>query len=125
MIPVRDNVGATMSAKPATAEKNAVSLIRMGVGREEHVWPEGATLADLLRAARIEKDGQVILIDGRSIDEVLVLQPGMIVPLSQARKEEISKSFWWDSDGMFRNDPTFPEFIERVNARRNREREDS
>jgi hypothetical protein len=114
-----------MSPKPAMAEKNGVILIRMGVGREEHVLPEGATLADLLRAARIEKDGHEILIDGRPIEEVLVLQPGMVVTLAPAPKEENSKPFWWDTVGMFRNDPTFPEFIERVNARRNQEREDS
>lgn len=111
-----------MGAKPTTAEKIGVILIRMGIGREEVVLPEGATLADLLREARIEKDGQEILIDGRPIEDLLVLQPGMIVTLAPGKKDDKSKPSWWDSVGMFRDDPTFPEFIERVKARRDQER---
>jgi sulfur carrier protein ThiS len=114
-----------MGAKPATAEKNGVILIRMGVGREEVALPEGATLADLLRAARIEEDGQEILIDGRPLEESLVLQPGSIVTVSPGRKNDGSRPLWWDSVGMFRDDPTFEEMMKRIEARRDSERDDS
>ena len=114
-----------MDAKPATAEKNGVILIRMGVGREEVILPEGATLADLLREARIEKDGQEILIDGRPLEESLVLQPGSIVTVAPGQKSDSSQPFWWRGVGMFRDDPTFEEMVKRIEARRDSERDAS
>ncbi len=123
MIPVPDKGGATMGAKPATAEKHGVILIRMGVGREEYVLPDGATLADLLRVARIEKDGQEILIDGRLIEDLLVLQPGMIVTLAPSPVQVAPKSSWRNTVGMFPDDADFNAMVEAGRAYREADRQ--
>jgi hypothetical protein len=114
-----------MSAKPSTAEKTGVILHRLGVGKQELLLPEGSTVADLLREAGAGMEDQEIHIDGRTLAESLVLQPGMIVSVVQRPKSARSGGSWRDAIGMFRDDPGFQEFINRVQASRDAEREGS
>jgi hypothetical protein len=114
--------GVIMSANPATANRNGVILLRLGVGKSEYDLPAGSTLADLLRAAGVEADGQEVLVDGRKLEEAVVLRPGMIVTLSPRPSGPVTRDSWRETFGMFRDDPTWPEFIERVEARRDAER---
>jgi hypothetical protein len=112
-----------MDTKPAAAETEGVVLLRMGVGKQEFVLPGGATLADLLREAGVNTDDQEILIDGRSLEDTLVLQPGMIVTVMPRPKETGRQGSWRDTIGMFRGDPVFAQIIDAGRAIREAERE--
>jgi hypothetical protein len=112
-----------MGTEPAAAEIEGVVLLRMGVGRQEFVLPEGATLADLLREAEVDADDQEIMIDGRSLEEIFVLQPGTIVTVMPRPKETSRRRSWRDTIGMFRGDPVFAEIVEAGRAIREAERE--
>jgi hypothetical protein len=119
-----------MSAKPATKEKGGVTLLRMGIGKEEFALPEGSTLGDLLRAARVDAATQTLFIDGKPLEESLVLRPGTIVSavprvvsaLPQA-KEAAPREGWSDVIGAFANNPEFDAMMEVVNAEREAEKE--
>ena len=91
-----------MSAKPATTEKNEVTLIQQGVGRQEYTLPEGATLAELLQKAQAQAEGQSIYIDGKPLEEQFTLQPGMIVTVVTPKKnaaldEPLARYDWYVS----------------------------
>ena len=113
-----------MSAKPATAERNGVTLIRDGAGREEYTLPEGATLADLLREAGAADTPQVTTINGRSIEEFLVLQAGMVVNITRVIRKAVTKDSWRETFGMFKDDPHFQEMVDEGRAYREALRED-
>jgi sulfur carrier protein ThiS len=106
----------TMSAKPSTTEKNGVMLIRPGVEGQEYTLPEGATLADLLQQAQAQTEGRVILIDGRRLEEALVLQPGMTISI-------VPDERWRETFGMFKDDAAFNEMVEAGRAYRESLRE--
>jgi hypothetical protein len=113
------------NAKPKQGKKNGVTLtvIRQGVGREDFTLPEGATLADLLRAAQAADTPHVTTIDGRSIEESLVLQPGMVVTIAPAMRGPITKDSWRETFGMFKDDPHFQEMVDAGRAIRESDRE--
>jgi len=111
-----------MSAKPATAEKNGVTLIRLGVGKQAYALPEGATLADLLRTAQVQAESQAIYIDGRPIEEHLVVQDGMVVTIVPKPKNAATDDRWRETIGMFADDPTFQEMVDAGRAIREADR---
>jgi sulfur carrier protein ThiS len=112
-----------MSTKPAAAETEGVVLLRLGVGKQEFVLPEGATLADLLREAGVNPDDREIMIDGRRLAEILVLQPGMIVTVLARAGATSRPPPWRDTIGMFHDDPVFEEMMRLVQAEREAEKE--
>jgi sulfur carrier protein ThiS len=114
-----------MSTKPTTAEKIGVTLIHLGVGSEEYALPGGATLADLLREAQGLTNGQTVLINGKPLEEVIALQPGMTVTLIPKIESASLDNRWQESIGMFRDDPVFREMIEAVEASREAEKDRS
>jgi sulfur carrier protein ThiS len=114
-----------MSAKPSTAEKIGVTLIRLGAGSEKHALPEGATLADLLREAGAQAEGQTILINGKPLEEFIPLQAGITVTLVPRAKNPGFDERWRESIGMFKDDPGFREMIEAVEASREAEKDRS
>lgn len=107
-----------MGAKTTEAAKGGVILIRLGVGREEYALPEGATLADLLRAAGVARDGHEVLIDGRPLEEAVALRPGMIVTLAPS-----SGKAWWKGVGTMPDDEAFRRMVEAGRAIREADRE--
>jgi sulfur carrier protein ThiS len=113
----------TMSAKPTTAEKIGVTLVRLGVGSEEHALAEGATLADLLREAQGLTNGQTVLINGKPLEEVIALQSGMTVTLVPMAKNPVIDQRWRESIGMFKDDPGFQEMVDAGRAYRESLRE--
>jgi hypothetical protein len=56
-----------------------VTLLRPDLGPQTFTLPEGATLADLLREAGAGIQAKNILIDGRPLEEVLILNSGMAI----------------------------------------------
>jgi len=64
----------------STAKRGVeVTLLRPDLGSQTFTLPEGATLADLLREAGGGTQAKNILIDGRPLEEVLILNSGMAV----------------------------------------------
>jgi sulfur carrier protein ThiS len=114
-----------MSAKPATTEKLGVTLIRDGVGKEVHNLPEGATLADLLREAQAAETPHVTRINGRSIEEYLVLQPDMVVTITPVISGPVTKHSWRETFGMFKDDPHFQEMVDAGRAIREAARKEA
>ena len=90
-----------MSTKPVAKKNHTVTFIRMGVDKKEFDLPEGATLADLLRAAGNEPGREAIYIDGKPVEEVLVLQPGTIVSAIPRVTNRRAASQWSDVIGTF------------------------
>jgi hypothetical protein len=111
-----------MSAKPRTARKNDVTLVRDGGGSEEFCLPEGATLADLLKAAQAVNPPHVVTINGRALEGFLVLQPGMVVSITPMIHGPITKHSWRESFGMFKDDPHFQELVDAGRAIREADR---
>jgi len=108
------------NAKPKQEKKNgvALTLIREGIGREDYTLREGATLADLLRQAQTQTKGAMIFIDGRSLEEYLVLKSGMIVSVVPGPRTAAADERWRETFGMFRDNEPFREMSEAVEASR-------
>ena len=62
--------------------------------------PEGATLADLLRAAGVPPRDSNLLINGRSIESILTLESGMTIAINSGAAGAAHRS-WRDTVGMF------------------------
>jgi hypothetical protein len=114
-----------MSAEPATEAKNGVTLLRLGVGKEVIDLPEGATLADLLRLAMVSADGHEVYVDGRPLEECLVLKPGTIVSLVPRAGRAASEFDWRGVVGAFHGNPEFEAMMEQVQAEREAEKDRS
>jgi hypothetical protein len=84
--------------------------------------PEGATLADLLREAGAAIRSPNILIDGRPIEEVMVLKSGMRIAILPEPPQAPPEKDWRSTVGMFKDDPTFDEFIAECRAIREADR---
>jgi hypothetical protein len=89
----------------------------VGVGREEYALPEGATLGDLIQKAGIHSEGRSIYVDGFLRTEHFIMQSSMVVILPSLEKDR-----WRQTIGMFEDDTTFQEFVDRIQARRERDR---
>jgi hypothetical protein len=112
-----------MSAKAKKATKNAVTLIRQGVGREELALPEGATLADVLRAARVQTEDAQIYIDGRPLEQQVALQPGAVISVVPRPARPPSLGSWQEGIGMFHGNEAFRELCEAVEKSREAEKD--
>jgi hypothetical protein len=113
-----------MSGKPATAEKTGVTLLRIGTGKQEFDLPEGATLADLFRDACFVPEDQSVFVDGKPLEEVLVLRPGMIVSTApKVVKNDAKAGEWSDRIGEFHDDPAFDAMMQVIHEEREAETE--
>jgi hypothetical protein len=115
------------NAKSKQVKDNEVNLtlIRQGIGREDVTLPERATLADLFRQARIEPDREMICIDGKSLEEHLVLKNGMIVTIVPKPRSAAVDERWRETIGMFHANEAFRELVEAVEASREAEKDRS
>ena len=114
-----------MSASPAPTVRTGVTLLRLGTGKEVIELPEGATLAGLLRVVEANTQHEEILIDGKSLEECLILRPGMIVSVGHKEKVTPGRPSWRETVGMFRDDPLFEESVKEGRAYREAQREGS
>jgi hypothetical protein len=99
-----------------------VTLLRPDGDSQTVALPEGATLADLLREAGAADRNPGILIDGRPLEEAMILRPGMIVTIVPEPPQAPPKKDWRRTVGMFADDPTFDEFIAECRAIREADR---
>jgi hypothetical protein len=114
-----------MSTKPKQAKKTPVVLLRHGVGRQDFQLPAGATLADLLREASVDRDNQSISVDGKSVEDFVVLQPGMVVSVVPRPGKQATVGSWREGIGMLHGDPIFREVCEAVERSREAEKDRS
>jgi len=108
----------------STAKRGVeVTLLRPDLGSQTFTLPEGATLADLLREAGGGIQAKNILIDGRPLEEFLILNPGMAVTVVPEPPPSPAKRSWQDTVGWFADDPTFEEMVAAGRAYREADRQ--
>jgi sulfur carrier protein ThiS len=111
-------MGKILSAK----ECAELTLLHPGLGPRTFTLHEGATLADLLRAAGLAIHGPNIMIDGRPIEEAMVLKSGMVITVLPELPQAPSEGSWRDTVGMFADDPDFEAMVEAGRAIREADR---
>lgn len=109
---------------PKRSPKLGVTVLRIGVGKEEYDLPDGSTLADLLLKAGVKSEAQGIMIDGRPITELVALRGGMIISVMPNSNGAPRSEPWLETIGMFHDNPAFDEMMGEVEANRNLEREE-
>ncbi len=111
-------MSSATTAKPYTE----VTLLRPEEGPQTFTLPEGATLADLLRAAGVAISSPSMLIDNRPIEEFVVLKSGMVISIVPESSKTPTKRSWRDSVGTVQDTPAFREMIAAGRAIREAER---
>ncbi len=115
---------ALKMAPVSTAKRTiGVTLYRPGTEMQTFTLPEGATLADLLREAGVEARDSGLLIDGRSIEALMTLRPGMRVTILPEPIGAGGIRSWRDTIGMFADDPDFEEMVQAGRAIREADRQ--
>jgi len=112
-----------MSTTSTVERCTEVTLLRPEEGPQTFSLPEGATLADLLRAAGAAVGSPNMLIDGRPIEEAMVLKPGMMVTVVPEPPRAPPENDWRSTVGMFQDTPAFRAMIAEGRAIREAERE--
>lgn len=111
-------MGTALTAKQCVH----VTLLRPNIGQETFELPEGATLADLLREAGVAFGSPNVLIDGRPIEDAMVLKQGVSITILPERLRMPAKGSWRNTVGMFADDPTFEEMVAEGRAIREADR---
>jgi sulfur carrier protein ThiS len=112
-------MSATTIAKPCTE----VTLLSTAGGAQTITLPEGATLADLLRQVGAEARSLNFLIDGRYIEEALVLKTGMTITILPESLQGQAKRDWRSTVGMSSaEDADFDEWMAACRAIREEDR---
>lgn len=116
--------GRKKKKRPEGETRLGVTVLRLGLGKEEYALPEGSTLADLLRKAGESLDCHDVMIDGRPLADQILLQSGMIVSIVPKSNGSVATAPWRETIGMFRDDPAFEEMMRDVEAARRAEPEE-
>ena len=112
-----------MSTVSTTERCTEVTLFLADGGSRALTLPEGATLADLLREAGAAIRSPNILIDGRPIEEVLVVKSGMMITILPEPPQAPPEKDWRRTVGMFQDTPAFRAMIAEGRAIREADRE--
>jgi len=112
-----------MGRSSTAKRRTQVTLLRPEADPETFTLAEGATLADLLRAADAGIRAPSIMIDGRPIEEVMKLTSGMTITLAPEPSDLSSSKPWRETIGMFAGDPDFEEAVEAGRAIREADRQ--
>jgi hypothetical protein len=111
---------ATVSAEKRSIE---VTLLRPDSGSRTFTLAEGATLGDLLREAGAAVRSSNLLIDGRPIEEAVILKSGMTITINAEDCSGPSNGSWQATVGMFKNPAFLREVIAEGRAIREADRE--
>jgi hypothetical protein len=106
-----------MTEKSATAEIQ-VHLVRPGVAGRDCLMPEGATLADLLRLSGALAADQVVMVDGVTSEESLMLRDGAVVTIVPRPGAATGNEPWHATIPAFQDAALFREYTEALKARR-------
>jgi sulfur carrier protein ThiS len=112
-------MSATTIAKPCME----VTLLGAAGGPQTVTLPEGATLADLLRQVGAEARSLNFLIEGRYIEEALVLKSGMTITILPESLQGQFPKDWRMTTGMSSaDDADFDEWMAACRAIREEDR---
>ncbi len=112
-------MSATTTAKPCTE----VTVLGVSGGPQTVTLPEGATLADLLRQVGAEARGLNFLINGRYIEEALILKSGMTITILPESPQGPARTDRWSSIGTISaEDADFEEWMAACRAIREEDR---
>ncbi|MGP0064326.1 MAG: hypothetical protein ACLQGP_12090 [Isosphaeraceae bacterium] len=112
-------MSSATTAKPYTE----VTLLRPDEAPQTFTLPEGATLADLLRAAGAAVRSPNMLIDGRPIEDMVILKTGMMITIVPEPPQVPPEKDWRRTVGMFQDTPFFRAMIAEGRAIREADRE--
>src|SRR5437762_1840395 len=112
-----------MSTASTTKRCTEVTLLRPESGSQTFTLPEGATLADLLREAGAAIRSPNLLIDGRPIEEAVILKSGMMITILPELPQAPRQRSWRDSVGTVQDTPAFRAMIAEGRAIREADRE--
>ena len=99
-----------------------ITLVRPGLDPQAITLPVGATLADFLREAGVGISSHTIMIDGRPIEDVMVLKAGSVITLLPGIPLSPSNHSRRATVGMFADDHDFDEMVEAGRAIREADR---
>jgi len=111
-----------MATASTTKQCTEVVLLRPGVDPETFTLPESATLGDLLREAGAAARSPNILIDGRPIEEAMILKTGSTIMILPEPDPAPPTKDWRRTVGMFADDPDFEEMVQAGRAIREADR---
>jgi hypothetical protein len=111
-----------MSSATTVKPYTEVTLLRPEEGPQTFTLPEGATLGDLLRAAGAAVRSPNMLIDGRPIEEAMILRSGMMIAIVPEPPQTPRKPSWRDSVGIVQDTPAFRAMIAEGRAIREADR---
>jgi hypothetical protein len=111
-----------MTTASTAKEGTEVTLLKPDLGSRTFTLPEGATLADLLREAGGRVQAKSILIDGRPLEDFVVLTTGMSITVVPEPLPGPGNRTWRDTVGWFADDPTFEEMVAAGRAYREADR---
>ena len=112
-----------MSTASTIKRDTEITLLRPDLGSQTIALPEGATLADLMREAGGEIQAKNILIDGRPLDEVVILSSGMAITVVPEPPPSPAKRSWRDTVAWFADDPDFQAMVDAGRAYREADRQ--
>lgn len=116
-----------MRKHPKTKGNTRVTLLRLGIGKREHILSEGGSLAELLRLEGVVAEDQEVLIDGRPLAEHVFLKPGAIVSVMPRVREKSRNGDpldqWRGVIGAFHDNPEFDAMMRQVMVEREAEKE--
>ena len=102
-----------------------VTLLRPGADPQPFALEEGSTLADLFRAAGGEIRASAVTIDGRAVEEAVILKSGMTIMIVPEPAQLQPKRSWQDTLGKVQDTPAFREMIAAGRAIREDDSEDT
>jgi sulfur carrier protein ThiS len=111
-----------MSATTIAKSCTEVRVLGVVGGPQTVTLPEGATLADLLRQAGIADRSPYPLIDGRFIEEALVLRSGITITIMPESPEWPARKDWRKTVGSAADDADFEEWMAACRAIREEDR---
>jgi hypothetical protein len=111
---------ATVSTAKRSIE---VTVLRPDAGPQTFTMAEGATLGDLLREAGAAIRSPNLLIDGRPIEDVIVLKSGMTIAIDALVPLAPPNGSWQATAGTFSHPEFWREVVAEGRAIREAERE--
>jgi hypothetical protein len=112
-----------MSSATTAKQFTEVTLLRPDEAPQSYTLPEGATLAALLRAAGAAVRSSNMLIDGRPIEDTVILRTGMMITIVPEPPQGPPEKDWRRTVGTFQDTPSFRAMIAEGRAIREADRE--
>ncbi len=111
-----------MSSVTTAKQYTEVTLFRPDEGPQSFTLPEGATLGDLFRAAGAAVRSPNVFVDGRPIEDSVIMKTGMMITIIPEPSQGPPERDWRSTVGMFQDTPAFRSMIAEGRAIREADR---